>query len=999
MIQKLPFWTIVLMLWLLPGLSYAQQDEYVSNKLLIKYQSEQNGQAVRQKNPRGDVEQFLRGAGAQRIEPLFAAPQRQRLRRKNSTKARGLLNIREITFGRSIDPTLLASKVERMPGVAYSEPKYIRQLHLTPNDSTLGKFIPFHNFTGAWELTTGSPDVVIAVVDGGVDYTHPELDDNLWINQQEVPAAIRSQVDQDGNGTVTAAEISLHLQQNGSDYNNDGTLNIADAVHPDSPFTNLSDDDQNGFTDDLFGWDFWASGSITQPTTDNNPIHEATDHGTHVAGIAAAETNNNAGIAGSGFNSRYMAIKAGGKPGEARTIGFGFEGILYAVEQGADIINCSWGGSGFSQAEQDIINYATEQGALVVSSSGNESADQLGYPSAYENVVGVGSVETSNAIASYSNYGYNMDVLATGSGILSTTYDASLTTKSGTSMATPVVSGLAALLKSIHPDWTAERIGQQIRTTATPVEDSNAERFTHKLGRGKVDAFEALNTNKPGLKVTSARFTNTEGTELQLNQAGMLNMTIVNVGASTVNTQAQLQPMNSSGIQLSTSTLQIPSLATGDSTTITFDLTINESFNFREIPTFRLDLQNSSGSYMDFEILQYDQLLYDIVSANRVKTSFGADGTVGFTHPFDGQGGLGFIPYLPANGSLQEGRNLLFEGGLMVEIDGQIYDAVRAEEGELSRDFTPLDVFSTSQSDAISDLDGRATFAIQSDSTQKALLDLQTYAYNTPQLQNVVFVQYTLRNPSSFHSLKNTYIGLFNDWDIGNSANNDATFSTADSLLYLSEASSGTSEPMVAVGHLGPVSSIMAIDNTIEGSHDSLTFGLYDGFTDGEKRSTLKAQRQKTAVQNTDASAVVASGPYTLAPKSEVTVGFVYAWGENPDQLREQIARARSEKPFEVSATGRAEATSDPSETKLFQNYPNPFRSQTQIRFDLAAQTHVTLTIYDVLGRKVRVLRDEEMEAQSHFVPFDASNLSSGVYFMRLQTDSNSRTTPMTLIK
>ncbi|MCW9708695.1 S8/S53 family peptidase [Fodinibius salsisoli] len=998
MANRILFGLLLLTFWILPVFSNAQQANYVSNKLLIKYETSQRLKL--QSNSKAEVERFLRSAGAQNIKPLFDLTQRQQLRQKRSTRAQALLQIHEIIFSRDIDPLRLAAKVERMPGIAYAEPKYMRKLHLTPNDSTLEKFIDFHNFPEAWDLTTGNPEVTIAVVDGGVGYTHPELDDKLWINQDEVPATLRSQVDQDGDGTTTSTEIRQYLQQNGEDYDGDGNINLDDALHPGSPFINQIDDDQNGFSDDLFGWDFWASGSGGQVTTDNNPIHDGIDHGTHVAGIAAAETNNNAGIAGSGFDSRYMAIKAGGTQADPRSIGFGFEGILYAVEQGADIINCSWGGNGFSQVEQDIINYATEQGAVIISSAGNEAASQLSYPAGYSNVLSVGSVDTNNGVASYSNYGYNLDILTTGSGILSTTYGKSLTTKSGTSMAAPVVSGAAALLKAIHPNWSAERIAQQIRTSAVSIDNANTEIYTHKLGLGKLDAFEALNTNKPGLKVTDARFVNSEGSKLQLNQSGMVDISIVNVGASASGIQASLQSLTNNGIELSTSTASIPSLATGDSAKITFDLTINEGFNFREIPTFRLEVQNTNGTYTDFSIIQYDQLLFDIIDANRVKTSFGADGTIGFTHPLDGQGGVGFIPKIPVNGRLQEGNNMLFEGGLMVEINGQIYDAVRAEENQLSRDFIPLEIFTTNDgADAVSDLDGHASFAIQSDSIQRARLDLHTYSYNNPQLRNTVLVKYTLRNPSSFLSLEDVYIGLFNDWDIGNSANNSTTFIGSDSLLYLSEDSPSSNEPIVAVGHLGPVSSIFAIDNAIEGSQDSLTFGLYDGFTEAEKRVALKAQKQKTTIQQTDASAVVASGPYTLAPGAEVTVGFVYAFGENPNQLRDQIAQARSQKPFAVSATGLNEADTSPTETKLFQNYPNPFRSKTQIRFNLDEASHVTLTIYDVLGRKVQVLRNEEMEANAHFVTFDASGLSSGVYFIRLKTEFDMQTIPMTLIK
>lgn len=1003
MIPTISSRTILLLSLLLPLAAMGQgQQQYAPDRLLVKYESDQRLRQLKGKltsDPRAAVEQFLRLSGARTIQPLIKARQQQKLRQGNRPGTDDLLRIHEVTFSHRIDPLHLSAKIERMPGVAYAEPKYIRRMHITPNDSTLEKFIDFHRFVEAWDLSTGKPEVVIAIVDGGVNYTHPDLDDKLWINQEEVPAALRPAVDQDSDGSVTATEIRQFLRDNGEDYNGDGEIQLDDALHPDAPFMDGADGDGNSYTDDLFGWDFWNSGAIGQVTGDNNPMHEGTDHGTHVAGIAAAETNNRSGIAGAGYNSTYMPVKAGGTPEDPTSVGYGFEGILYAAEQGADIINCSWGGDGFSNAEQDIINYVTGRGALVVSSSGNDGVDRVSYPAGYDKVLGVGSVETSDMVSGYSNYGYELDVLATGSGILSTSYGESFTSKSGTSMAAPVVSGLAALLRSIHPGWSAERIGQQIRTSAVSVENANGSGFAHKLGSGKIDAFDALNTDQPGLKITSARFENSEGQKLQLNQPGTVYADIVNVGKPVSGMDLQPEVVQERGIELSASNTRLPPLATGDSAEVTFELTIGDDFDPGATPAIRLNFRDPNGSYGDFGIVRYEEFLYDVVAANRVKTSFGADGTIGFTKPLLGAGGVGFVPRTPASGGYAEGNNLLFEGGLMVEIDGTLYDAVRSETGQVSRDFTPLELFTTTRAESVSDLDGHATFRIDSDTTHDATIRLQTYAYDHPRLNNTVMLEYTLRNNSSFRELANVYVGLFNDWDIGNAADNNASFIPADSLLYFSEGTENSSEPFAAVATMGPISGILAIDNTTEGAGDSLSFGLYDGFTDAEKRAALKARKIRTDRKQSDVSGVVASGPYTLGPGAEIVVGFAYAFGADPEVLGDQAATARAQKPFDVSPAGRAVSDREPAETKLFQNYPNPFRSKTQIRFDLARTTHVTLTIYDVLGRKVRVLRNEEMEARSHFVAFDGDGLSSGIYFARLKTNESVRTLPMTLIK
>lgn len=1002
----------VLFVLVTPLLMRAQEINYFPDRLLIKYESAEKMSQVKSKigtDPRQAVEQFLMMTGAREVNPLISGPMKQRLQQRNLPESKELLRIQEAVFANKIDPEFLAAKISRMPGVEYAEPKYLRELYYTPSDSILETFISRHNFYDAWDISQGSSDIVIAIVDAGVGYDHPDLDDKLWINQGEVPASIKSDVDQNDDGTVTSTEIKQYLQDNSGDYNENGSIELEDALHPDSPFMDNSDGDDNDFVDDLFGWDFWESGGFNnEPVeTDNNPIYESegTDHGTHVTGIAAAETDNGEGVAGAGFNSSYMAVKAGGIPDDPSTnlnesliIGFGFNGILYAAEQGADVINCSWGGGGFSQAEQDVINFADEMGALVVGASGNQGVSQVGFPAGYDKVVAVGSVEGGNTVANYSNYGHNLDVLASGTDIQSTGFSTNYVQKTGTSMATPVVSGLATLLMDIHPDWSPERIGMQIRSSANNIYGVNSDSYANQLGHGVIDAAQALETPMPGIKIVSQRFENQNGEKLGLNQDGTMYIRLTNLGATVSGISLQIESLNDTGVQLSSTSQQISSMATGDTTEISVGITINDAFNLTEIPMFRANFSDSPQNYEDFTITRYDNFLYDELAVNRVSTSFAADGTIGFVDPFNAEGGIGFIPRPSTSDAFDTSDNVLFEGGLMLEYDGSLKSAVRSVNGQLSREFMPKQVFATQQG-GVSDLDGHATFHTKEDTTQQMTINLETFVYDDPQLSNVVYAKYNIRNSSSYIVRENVYVGLFNDWDIGNAANNSTSYSAADSVLYLSHASPNSSQPIVAVAHMSPISGALAIDNPIEGQRDSLTFGLYDGFTDEEKKASMRAGTVRTDIQNSDVSAVNASGPYSLDPGAEITVGFIYAFGSDTDELRSQISNARAQAPFKVSPLGRAVSPEVPSQTKLHQNYPNPFNPTTQFRIDIEQASQVNLTIYDVLGRKVRVLIDGQLEARSHFIEFNGENLSSGVYFARLKTEQSVQTIPMTLIK
>ncbi len=1009
MIKKLLVAFVLCLFFASPITSFGQQADYFPDRLIIKYAPDQKLQQIKSRSkidPRSAVQKILYRNSVRENRPLLSEKLRQSLQQQRYPSADDVLRIREVVFSRDINPEMLAAKISRMPGVEYAEPKYLRTMSYTPDDPELEKFIDAHNFTDAWDLSQGSRDVVIAINDGGVNYTHPDLDDNMWINQDEVPPTLQPQVDQNADGDITSTEIYEYLQQNGQDYNSDGQITLEDALHNDSSFMDDVDADNNNFTDDLYGWDFWASGGVSDPITqNNNPIEDGTDHGTHVAGISAAETDNGTAVAGAGFNVTYMPVKTGGIPDdpstpdtdESRSIGFGFDGIVYAAQNGADIINCSWGGSGASQAEQDIVNLATEMGALVIAASGNAGVNEVGFPSGYDKVLAVGSVQTNGSAASYSNYGYRLDVLATGTDILSTSSGENLVSKSGTSMATPVVSGLAGLVKAIHPNWSSERISRQIRASATFIDDVNPEEYNNRLGHGSIDAFRALDTNLPGLKIVSRDFVDGDGNKLTLGEPGFLDITLTNVGNDVSPVELRINSLTDVGIDLGINTQQLGSIANGDTVNVSFELSLADNFDLSQTPTLRLNFLNDNQDYEDFGILQYDNLTYDIVAGNNVKTSFGTEGTIGFTDPFSGTGGVGFIPRTPdGTGSYQEGDNLLFEGGLILEIDGQIFDATRAS-GNLSRDFIPQQVFATVPTN--NGVTGSARFVTDTDTANQTIIDLETFAFDEPTLSNVVFVKYTIQNPSSFVVKEDVYAGLFNDWDLGNPGNNNASYSQADSVLYLSDATSGSTQPVVAVAHLGPLSGALAIDNTLESQADSLTFGLYDGFTDSEKSSALKSETVRTEVSGTDVSSVIASGPYTINPGAQVTIGFVYVFGDDVNELRNQIAEARSRNLFAVSNTGTAKSDDVPPETQLFQNYPNPFRDDTQLRLDLQQATNASLTVYNTLGRKVRVVADREFEAGSHFIPFNADNLSSGVYFLRLKTDQGSQTIPMTLIK
>jgi len=387
--------------------------------------------------------------------------------------------------------------------VLYAEPEYIRKSNYTPNDTRLGQqwFLTQVSALQAWDLWNlaagqepGSHSVVLASNDSGVQYTHADLWKSTWVNQAEVPAAIFNAVDSNQDGYVNAEEVVAYLLD---DYNSSGTINLQDAVHPSSPFMdNIDGDDWDSnpvtYVDDLLGWD--PAGVTSGNDPDNDPLTSGTmsDHGTHVAGLLGATTDNGIGIASVVFNGSIMAVKSQYDEGDPNFISLGYPGMLYAAKAGADIINNSWGGTGANTSEQATINViADTYGAISVAAAGNDNSGEDHYPSAYHNVVSVAATTTGDNKASFSNYSPSVDISAPGVNIHSTVFNNGYQSFGGTSMASPIVASGLGLLKSLYPEASNTWLIQTLLNSADPIDENNPD-FVGQLGSGRLNINSAL---------------------------------------------------------------------------------------------------------------------------------------------------------------------------------------------------------------------------------------------------------------------------------------------------------------------------------------------------------------------------------------------------------------------------------------------------------------------------------------------------------------------------
>ncbi len=335
----------------------------------------------------------------------------------------------------NISLNVALTKYRQNKDVIYAEPNYVYKKDTIPDDTNYSNLWGLEKINAPilWDITTGSRDVIIAVVDSGIDTLHPDLINNIWVNTGEIA----------GNGI---------------------------------------DDDGNGYIDDINGWNFLDnSGDVT----------DGNGHGTHVAGIIAATGNNNLGITGMMWNAQIMALKFLDEKGYGY-VEDAVSAIIYASNMGASIISNSWGGISYSQALKNAIDASP---ALVVCAAGNEYSGVSNdiyptYPSSLtsSNIISVAATDANDYIAYFSNFGENsVDVAAPGKSIYST-FPGSYGYLSGTSMATPYVSGLAGLIKSLRPDLSSI----QIKNTILNNVDFLSSLTGKVLTSGRINAYKAI---------------------------------------------------------------------------------------------------------------------------------------------------------------------------------------------------------------------------------------------------------------------------------------------------------------------------------------------------------------------------------------------------------------------------------------------------------------------------------------------------------------------------
>ncbi len=847
------------------------------------------------------------------------------------------------------------SRIYKITNVSFEELNYLSnnleyeyieeipemQIFERPNDFMLSQqyYLDSMNIYAVWDLVDTTQEVVIGIVDTGVELDHEDLKDKIWHNKGEMGT--------DGNGNPK--------QSNGID------------------------DDGNGYIDDWQGWDFYgASGD-----QDNDPM-PGKDHGTHVAGIAAGSTNNFLGIAGVAPHAKILAVKAGPDDPTSNSISNGYQGILYAAMMGADVINCSFGGGGYSQTEAEIIAAAQDYGALIVAAAGNDYVYAMQYPASYPGVISVASLEQTGNKASYSNYGPDVDICAFGSAIFSTITGNDYGTKSGTSMATPVLAGVVALVKSNFPKLSNEELSARLKATADNHFDNDYLKGC--MGRGEVNPMRALTAdNLAHLEITNIDM------DYRFNPFGDNKLDTVYLSFTAKNI---LDPLTNVKFSISVRNLEVEYLiddVTSDilhskayfSSANELGFVLPDNLETDQEVFFYFNIE-ADGAYTDSKLLKVIvNPSYLNMDHNNITTTFNSDGNIGYND---------YSQNLQGSGMLFNHYQYLFEGAIIAGVsETNISNNARGSSGSAkNRSFKQIERFSKS---FISDdiLYGFTSYTDKyAGKNTNIHVDQEVYQSKAADLEDLILVRYKI-SAADPTEVKSLYFGQFYDWDLSINGGNDMMKYNTDYDFAYAEDLSNTDLAKVYLKNLSPYNNnFYAINN----SGNDGSFSIYDGFSEVEKWLAISSDLAKIETKGSDCSMVLAAGPIDIAIGDTADIIFAITFAHS---VQEAVANFDKGKLFAGSIDGFNLQNNSIADIMIS---PNPASDNIEIKLGLLHSIPVHLAIYDAQGKLVKTLINNKiLSAGIHILSTNVKELSQGKYFLHLRADKGNITSGFMIIR
>lgn len=806
--------------------------------------------------------------------------------------------------------------------VEYAQPWYIPELFYEPNDPLIGSQYYLQNIKAfdAWEVEQGDTNVVIAIVDTGIDLYHPDLINDIAYN-----------------------------------YN--------DPI-------NGEDSDNDGYIDNFYGWDLGDN--------NNYPQWDVLLHGVHVSGIAGASTDNQTGMAGVGFKSRILPVKISDQDGRLVR---SYEGIVYAADQGAHVINCSWGGAiSPGQFGQDIINYAVlNKNSVVVAAAGNSNNQVRIFPASYVNAISVAGTNADDHKWSGSSYGKLVDISAPGQAIFSTMPNGSYAASNGTSMAAPIVAGAAALLKAQFPDFNALQIAAQLKVTTDIIDTIAANQpYAGLLGTGRLNIYRALTeTHHPYLMFSQLEHPAEYYQLFNPGETFELGAEFLNLLAPTENITAVITTQSPYVDVISGESLlgEVLHMETTSNFENPFVITISESMPASHEVTFTLNFLNGASGFagqQSFSIVF--NLDYVDFQANQIQTTVNSRGNVGFNYPNYNQG-VGFL-YANAN----QNRTLIKCAGFVAGVStSKVVDNIYGPvEASFSKSFYSLENARIAEFPQKGDLEITGSFndSLAGNARIGIKVDYSVYSFENSPLDKFLILEYNIINQSG-ENLPGFYTAFFADWALQDVRNHRAAYDTENQMGYAYSASGGNFTGIRLLSH----SNIKhyAFDN--QGYAGSMR--INNGFTSFQKYTAMKSTRNNAGFfdKDNDISTLISAGPFNLQKDDTLTVAFALLAGDHLNDLQATAQLASLIYKDEYVGTGPGHF----ADNLTIKAFPNPFENTLSVEFTHNISGNAEISVFDMYARRIY---NQKVSGKEKY-QIETSHWDQGFYIIQVKTDES----------
>ncbi|MEM6344165.1 MAG: S8 family serine peptidase [Bacteroidota bacterium] len=788
----------------------------------------------------------LKVKGLEKVFPHHQAPTQT-----HNAYGQELIDL-SLIYSLEYDPQLFSinaavSILNRLPALAYVEPWFVPETMYQPNDyfadTTNGAAGSWHlqmiRAQEAWDIQRNDTNVVIGIVDSGTSFLHPDMQDNLYLNA-------------------------------------------------DDPIDGI-DNDQDGYIDNYRGWDF--GGDSLGEAGDNNASTIFPWHGLGVAGVAAATTDNGVGIAGTGFNCRYLPIKAAPES-NIGSIYYGYQGLVYAVDQGCEVVNLSWGSPVPTRFGEDAVNYAAiNRQAAVIVAAGNSNSNIRFYPAAFDRAISVAISGPQDSVCCNTTFNHSVDMSAPGIFISSLNGDDDyLGLWQGTSISAPIVAGAVALTLAEFPQYNGAQAAQKVRVSAQPIpHDFNLE---DRVGRGRLDMYAALLPDaSPSVRTNDYHLVDADGDgRIAAGDTVALDVDFLNYldPASNLEVTLSIPLQQTPFVRVVENQAMIGPLGTLNSYHSTNDFKVVLSAN---LPVdFMVDLKftysDPNTGYDDFEYVQLRvNPSWLNVEENQLRTTITSKGSIGFND---------FQSYLQGIGLLyQSSRNVFAEGSFIIgNSASQISNRFRTDaQNSRDDDFSIVDFVRRNPNPYLADFEASATFNDNGANIPLGVTITQnTFAWDEAEYQKFVILLYEVENEKVF-PINNLSAGLFADFDIITQQLNlnRAEYDPNERIIFTYDAQGGTT------AHYG-----LKLLN--DGNFYARALGNpnISNFSDQAKYLSLTnfpSPGTATAGINgpgQDVMHYIGSGPFDLQPGEKDTVAFAILAGNNLNDLMIQSTAAQN---------------------------------------------------------------------------------------------------------